>query len=174
MTVDQVLFAVTAPVCLGAAIFAITRRDARSSAIGLVVTLLSTGLLFFGLGAVLLALIQVLLYAICATIPLFAALHRLAQLRHEPPRAGRPALALAGALVGIALYSVLSVAILRTELPPVMPDAAIPVLIGGLDSAALELFGRLALASAALFMVIVAALITSVAARRISNVAEVD
>lgn len=172
MSDDQVIFAIMAPVCLGAAIFAVTRRDARSSAIGLVIALASTGALFFGLGAGLMALVQILLYAFCATIPVFAALYRLPQLRREPAGSGRPPLALAGALVGIALCTVLGVAILRTQIPAVVGDGASQP--RGLETAVLELFGRLAPASAGLFMVIVSALVAAEAARRISSVADVD
>ncbi|HET7700236.1 MAG TPA: NADH-quinone oxidoreductase subunit J [Candidatus Limnocylindria bacterium] len=166
MTLVEILFAVLASLCVGAALFSVTRRDARSAIIGLTVVLMGTAALLAMLGATIAAVAQVVVYAL-GTVPFIAALTRMPLLRDGRARRGRPRLALAAALLGVAFTTVMGVAILRSVMPETPPPREAPAL---LDAAAAEIVGRRSLAFAALVMAVVAALIVSGAARR--NAAE--
>lgn len=169
MTLVEILFAVLASLCVGAALFSVTRRDARSAIIGLTVVLLGTAALLATLGATIAAAVQVVVYAIGATVPFIAALTRMPDLRARSVRRGRPRVALAGSLVAVAFITVMGVAILRSTLPGASLTREAPAV---LDAAAAEILGRRTLAFAALVMVVVAALIVSGAARRQAAAAE--
>ncbi|HZP96063.1 MAG TPA: NADH-quinone oxidoreductase subunit J [Candidatus Limnocylindria bacterium] len=163
MNAEQAIFAVAGPICLIAAASAVTRRDPLSGALSLTVTLFSLAVLFLGLGAPFLAGVQVAVYGGAIMVLLIFVIMLLGVSHADLPRLRRPALQLAGPLIAAGLFTVLAVAILRSELPPASSDALPDDNVAAIADV---LFGRYLFAFEAASVLLLAALVGAVVVAR--------
>ena len=159
MSVEQVVSAVAAAACIGAAVVAVTHRDPRAAAAALMVTLLSLAALYAGLAAPTVAALAIVV-ALFATLPL--AVH-LTVPAARVTVGGGPVVAGAAVLIGAALLGILALAIAFGEVPVNIADRS----SDGYDMAALGalLTGRSLVATGGCLIVLVAAAVGARAAR---------
>ena len=160
MSVEQVVFAVAAMVCVVAAVSTVTHRDPRAAGAALMVTLLSLATLYAGLAAPILAALSILV-AFIATLPLVV---HLTVPAARATLGGGPLVAGAAGLIGVAILGILAVAIAFGEIPVSVADRS----SDGRDLAALGalLIGRSVVAAGGSAAVLVAAAVGVRAARR--------
>lgn len=160
MSVEQVVFAVAAMVCVVAAVSTVTHRDPRAAGAALMVTLLSLATLYAGLAAPILAALSILV-AFIATLPLVV---HLTVPAARATLGGGPLVAGAAGLIGAAILGILAVAIAFGEIPVSVADRS----SDGRDLAALGalLIGRSVVAAGGSAAVLVAAAVGVRAARR--------
>ena len=160
MSVEQVVFALAAAVCIVGAVVAVTHRDPRAAGAALLVTFLSLAVLYAGLAAPAVAAL-VIVVALFATLPFVVHLTVPAARAHA---GGGPVVAGAAMLIGAALLVLLAVAIALGEIPVNVSVRS----SDGYDVPALRdlLTGRAAVAAGGCVVLLVAAAVAARAARR--------
>lgn len=113
MSLEQVVFALAAAVCIAGATTAATHRDPRVAGAALLITLLSLAVLYAGLAAPAVAG-AVILVTLFVTAPLVVQLTVPVSRAHA---AGGPAVAGVAILIGTVLLATLAVAIALGEVP---------------------------------------------------------
>ena len=160
MSVEQVISAAAAALCIVSAVIAVTHRDPRAAGAALMVMLLSLAALYAGLAAPTLAALSILV-ALFATLPLVV---HLTVPAARATLGGGPVVAGAAILLGAAILGILAVAIALGEVPVNVADRS----SDGYDLAALGalLTGRSTVATGGSVVVLVAAAVGVRAARR--------
>ena len=163
MTPPEIIFAIAGPICLVAALSAVTKRDPLSAALSLTVTLVSLAILFLSLDAPFLAFVQIAVYAGAIMVLLIFVIMLLGVSHVDMPRLRRPSLGLAGPLIAAALFTVLAIAVLRSALPPASSDALPDDQVNAIADL---LFGRYTFAFEAASALLLAALVAAVVVAR--------
>ena len=151
MSLEQVVFALAAGVCVVAAVIAVTHRDPRAAGAALLVMLLSLATLYAGLSAPAVA-------GLVITVALFATLPLVVHLTVPAARVtvgGGPVVAGAAVLIVVSLISILAIAIAFGEVPVTVADRA----SDGYDMAGLrhQVTGRHQVAAGGAVVVLIAA-----------------
>jgi NADH-quinone oxidoreductase subunit J len=127
--VSAIAFLVVAALTVGAALMVVTHRNPVYSAIGLVSTLFMLALLFVGLDAHLVAVLQIIVYA-GAIVVLFLFVIMLLNLQVEPRATAGPLPVAIATLGGLALAGGVLAALRR------VPPVAVPAVDAGFGGTA--------------------------------------
>ncbi len=120
---SALLFLVLALVTIGSALVVVLHRNPLYCALGLVATLGSIAVLFLGLEAQIVGFLQIIVYA-GAIVVLFLFVIMLLNLQEEPEAFSTPLLVVLGMGGGVALATIVALAIARTpvEMPALRDD----------------------------------------------------
>jgi len=160
---ETLIFFIFAALAVGSALVVVAHKSPVYATLSLVLTLVSTAVLFMLLGAPFVGVLQVLVYA-GAIVVLFLFVIMLLNLQKDPG-AERPGAQLWVALLGALVFLVmLGLALRRSSLPAVAPLTAESVSLKGLAAA---LFGEYLLPFEIVGLLLLVAVIgATVAARR--------
>jgi NADH-quinone oxidoreductase subunit J len=111
--VSTILFLVLALATIGSALVVVLHRNPLYCALGLVATLGSIAMLFLGLEAHIVGFLQIIVYA-GAIVVLFLFVIMLLNLQEEPESFSTPLLVVFGMGGGVALATIVALAIART------------------------------------------------------------
>ncbi len=160
MTAEQGIFAIAGGICVASAANAVLRRDPLVSALSLTVTLASLAVIYLGLGAPLLAGVQIAVFAGPVMVLLVFVVMLVGAGRIEAPRVGRPPIGGAAILVSVALFAVLASVILRGTVPTLVADR--PSATDRVGALGELLFGKYLLGLEVTGILLLAALIAAV------------
>ena len=113
---SAILFLVVATLTVASALMVVLHRSPVYSALGLVSTLALTAVLFLGLDAQIVGFLQIIVYA-GAIVVLFLFVIMLLNLQEESQAFSPPRLAVMGMGAGIALTTIVALALTRATVP---------------------------------------------------------
>jgi NADH-quinone oxidoreductase subunit J len=157
------LFAFLGTLAVIASLGMVLQRNPVHCLLALVLTMLDLGVIYIGLGAETVGLLQIIIY-VGAIMILFLFIIQLLNLQTEPVIGGSLVLKLLGALGAAALTAEL--AVLLTQASPPAPAAALPVGYGSIASIALSLFSNYLIAFEVTSVLLLAAVVGAIGLAR--------